>query len=939
MSRRPMLRAAALSVALLVASGSVALARPATTSSGPRSSSKPVASRLLDNTGAASEKAHRRGIVNARWLSKQEHPARPTTLVPAKLRSQGVKRSDKGIAPAPADTTPPPPPIVQATLTTTPQIAKAGFDGIARSEDWAGSEPPDPWVGVGPEHVVQVVNRTVRVTDRQGVPSQADIPLPDFFLLPTDPVTFESDPHIVYDSLHGRWFATEVSWDCATSASASFGTGYVDFAVSRTADPTGDWDVYSVDYSDFLPDFPAPGLSSDKLAIGSNFFAMAAGSTCVENATFSKGHISVMDIADLLNGDPISIIGDDLDAFTPRFALQVPATSPRLHLIDATSQAHVEYRSIVGSASANPPTLAYERIDDLTGDGVIEAFADPPAPQQPGPDTVTTAIDGRPTDAIWQGDRLIFVSGIGCTPTGDSTVRSCVRVSELRTNTVPGAEPTLKQDFVIAANGKDKYMGGVGFAGNGTLQVVWTGSSTTAGEFPSSFAGYQLSTDAADTLKGVQTLKAGIGAYTGTRWGDYVGVAQDPMVPSATWQANQYAGTGPEWLTYVNRLQPTGTTYVPITPVRVLDTRISKGLSGMFTANQARTWQVGGTPGIPANAVAITGNVTVTQQQALGYVAVTPTATNTPPSSTINFPTGDNRANNLVVPLSATGSLSAVYRSTTGKKTHLIVDVTGYFLANDTGATFKSLTPARILDTRSNKGLAGKFVNGTARQLTVAGFGGVPAGAKAITGNLTVTQQSAGGYLSVSPGVPAATPATSNLNFPVSDNRANGLFAPLDGAGKLWIVYKSVAGSTTHVILDVTGYFVQGLTGLHFVPLNPGRIMDTRSAALLSGLSGQFGANASRILEVDGHWGVPAGSKAITGNLTVTAQTGPGYISVSPNAPPPAPATSTLNFPLGDNRANGLVAPLDVTGNTYLVYIAATGRKTDLILDLSGYFE
>jgi hypothetical protein len=51
------------------------------------------------------------------------------------------------------------------------------------------------------------------------------------------------------------------------------------------------------------------------------------------------------------------------------------------------------------------------------------------------------------------------------------------------------------------------------------------------------------------------------------------------------------------------------------------------------------------------------------------------------------------------------------------------------------------------------------------------------------------------------------------------------------------------------------------------------------------------------------------------------------------------PATSTLNFPLGDTRANGLVTPLNGSGDTYLVYVGATGKTTHLILDLSGYFE
>ena len=384
-------------------------------------------------------------------------------------------------------------------------------------------------------------------------------------------------------------------------------------------------------------------------------------------------------------------------------------------------------------------------------------------------------------------------------------------------------------------------------------------------------------------------------------------------------------------------LLPAGTTYQPITPARVLDTRSGVGLTGMFVANMARTWQVAGKGGVPANAVAVTGNVTVTQQQAAGYVSVTPTATNTPPASTINVPLGDNRANNLAVPLSATGTLSAVYKAGAGKRTHLIFDVTGYFLADDSGATFSAISPARILDTRSAVGLAGPFVSDTARRLQVTG-GSIPSTAIAITGNLTVTQQTARGYLSVSPDPPAPLPATSNLNFPVNDNRANGLFAPLDGSGRLWIVYKSSAGATTHVILDVTGYFEPGTAGLRFVPLSP-RGSWTPGAADCRRLSGPFTADIPRVLPVDGHWGVPLGTTAITGNLTVTQQTDRGYISVSPTAPPPVPATSTLNFPLGDNRANGLVTPLNGSGDTYLVYVGATGRTTHLILDLSGYFE
>jgi hypothetical protein len=45
----------------------------------------------------------------------------------------------------------------------------------------------------------------------------------------------------------------------------------------------------------------------------------------------------------------------------------------------------------------------------------------------------------------------------------------------------------------------------------------------------------------------------------------------------------------------------------------------------------------------------------------------------------MNFPVGDIRGNGVTVPLNGTTDLSFVYKAATGAKTHLILDVTGYF--------------------------------------------------------------------------------------------------------------------------------------------------------------------------------------------------------------------------------------------------------------------
>jgi hypothetical protein len=120
--------------------------------------------------------------------------------------------------------------------------------------------------------------------------------------------------------------------------------------------------------------------------------------------------------------------------------------------------------------------------------------------------------------------------------------------------------------------------------------------------------------------------------------------------------------------------------YTAIEPVRVLDTRANAGLSGLFHTGAARTLKVAGVLGIPTNAIAIAGNLTVTQASAAGYLAIGPAPHNTPSTSTLNFPLHDDRANCAVTGLAADGSVSITYVSgTAGATTHVILDITGYF--------------------------------------------------------------------------------------------------------------------------------------------------------------------------------------------------------------------------------------------------------------------
>jgi hypothetical protein len=386
---------------------------------------------------------------------------------------------------------------------------------------------------------------------------------------------------------------------------------------------------------------------------------------------------------------------------------------------------------------------------------------------------------------------------------------------------------------------------------------------------------------------------------------------------------------------------PSPTTYVPLAPARILDTRDGTGgLTGPFTSRVARTFQVTGCGGVPAGATAVTGNLTVTQQGSLGYLFIGPVANNYPTSSTLNFPTDDDRANSVTVALGSGGSLSVTYAAPTlGPTAHVIFDVTGYFIPDTTGATYHAIAPSRILDTRTGTGgLAGPFVSHVARTFQVTGNGGVPAGATAVTGNLTVTGQSYLGFLYVGPAA-MNDPTSSTLNFPKYDDRANAVTVTLGAGGTLSVTYAApvaAVGATANAIFDVTGYFTPDGTGASYFPISPTRLLDTRDGT--GGLFGPSRSHVARSFQVSGNSWVPATATAVTGNLTVTGQTSIGFLFIGPSAVNDPP-TSTLNFPKNDDRANSVAVALGAGGKLSITYAAPSFSSTaHVIFDATGYF-
>ncbi|MCU1388725.1 MAG: hypothetical protein JWL72_2063 [Ilumatobacteraceae bacterium] len=258
----------------------------------------------------------------------------------------------------------------------------------------------------------------------------------------------------------------------------------------------------------------------------------------------------------------------------------------------------------------------------------------------------------------------------------------------------------------------------------------------------------------------------------------------------------------------VNGYFPSSTTYAPINPARVLDTRpgqsTSDGVqagSGAVAAGSITFVQITGRVGVPSDARAVVLNVTVTEPAANGYATVYPCGTTPPTASNLNYTAGLTIPNLAISKIGVGGNVCIFSQA----GAHLIADVDGYF-AMDT--TYAALTPARVLDTRVGSetvdGLAlgaGLLPPGTVTVLHVAGRGGVPDGARTAVLNVTATEAVEAGFITVYPCNPTP-PVASNLNYVAGQTVPNAVVTQI-GAGGDVCLFNSQA---THLIADVNGY-------------------------------------------------------------------------------------------------------------------------------------
>ncbi len=431
----------------------------------------------------------------------------------------------------------------------------------------------------------------------------------------------------------------------------------------------------------------------------------------------------------------------------------------------------------------------------------------------------------------------------------------------------------------------------------------------------------------------------------------------------------------------------TNIVYIPITPLRVCDTRTAGSIvasnqcnngtasNGTMAAGSTININVTGTFGtvnIPSNATAVVLNVTATNTtQSGGFLTVYPTGSSRPNSSNLNFNSGDTVPNLVQVGVGVNQQVS-IYNF--NGSTDVIVDLEGYFIPTSSSSTsgeYVPISPVRVCDTRPSGtgvtnnqcdiGPASKGSIGASSVISVnvagSGSGGsidnIPSNATAVVLNVTATDTTSnGGFLTIYPTTSTNTPPTaSNLNFNVADTVANRVIVPIGTNGDISIYNYN---GDTDTIVDVNGYFLgsgSSTTGSSFTPIVPVRVCDTR--AVQPGISSNqcntspnTTMSQSKIMTVNvagsGSGGsidnIPSNATAVVLNVTATNTTSNGgFLTIypTPASGPNVPNISDINWNMGNTVANLVVVKI---GSNDSINIYNAIGNADVMVDVMGYY-
>ncbi|MCC6444756.1 MAG: hypothetical protein IT210_15015, partial [Armatimonadetes bacterium] len=476
-------------------------------------------------------RASRRAVVNMSELARQESLFPPPLLEPRAVHS-------------PLRTPPGQPESAAGQPIPSTLGAAAGFTPLAPSpapassflalEDDDTSIPPDTHGAVGPNHLMVTLNTQVRIQNRSGGVIST-VSLGSFWASLGSPAVF--DPKSLYDPYGNRWIFTALANAASTSSALLIG-------VSQTSDPTGDWNLYSIDADNLNSvwvDYPSIGFNKNWIVVACNVFTNSSGQ-------FVRSNIYAFDKGDLYAGG-----AGDYTLLTDSDGTMVPAIT-----YDNT----VNTLYLVENLNGNFAGLGYLRISTISGaigaetlnagiatPSTADTWADfPPGRADFAPQLGTTekiqANDSRMQNVVYRNNSL------WCTHTvflpSDAPTRSAVQWWQLNT------AGDIQQFGRIDDPTGHYFYAFPSITVNKNRDALLGYSRFASDQYASANYAFRAAGDAPNTFRDDTVLKAGEAPYYKTfggsknRWGDYSNTLVDPVNDTDMWTIQEYAASPAE---------------------------------------------------------------------------------------------------------------------------------------------------------------------------------------------------------------------------------------------------------------------------------------------------------------------------------------------------------------------------------------------------------
>ncbi|MCK5438708.1 MAG: hypothetical protein KAI97_02130, partial [Gemmatimonadetes bacterium] len=425
--------------------------------------------------------------------------------------------------------------------------------------------PPDPIGAAGPNHVVNVCNVSIQWYDKVGT-LQNNQGLNAFFAPLGPPLgTFTFDPKVIYDQYAERFVV--VSLERTTSP----GNGsYILVAVSRTSDPNAGWFFHAINSRmtiggvDSWADYPGLAVDDKAIYITNNMFpfSTSTGSYGVRLWIIDKNPLYSGGAAIWSIYDPYAQAGVSGNESTtqPAHTFGAPPAGLRTFLctysgwtnggVGGTEWLHIiEVADPLGTGGGPFFTQGWCPVGDIEDIGSPwgwPALADAP---QFGTAATIEVNDRRALNAVWRDNNLY----ISTTITPNAGVDASQTTAHwFRVNTTGGigalaladqgnvgAEDLGTATYTFFPSVMVDHCGGMAIGFAACNQSMYCGAYYTG----------RKAGDPAGTVQPTGVLAAGQDYYLRTfggsrnRWGDYSGLALDPMDEVTFWVYNEYAMT------------------------------------------------------------------------------------------------------------------------------------------------------------------------------------------------------------------------------------------------------------------------------------------------------------------------------------------------------------------------------------------------------------